>query len=141
MPVGAIPAVVLQPGRDKSLRQRHPWIFSGAIARTEGDPASGGTVAVRTHDDEPLGFAAYSPHSQIRARMWTHDPAQRVDAAFIRAIVARACAARTGLVDADHTAVRLIHAESDGLPGVVADRYGDTVVLQLSSAGAERWCH
>jgi 23S rRNA (cytosine1962-C5)-methyltransferase len=130
---------MLQPGRDKSLRQRHPWIFSGAIARVDSDPASGGTVAVRSHDGEALGFAAYSPRSQIRARMWTHDPAQSVDAAFIRARVERACAARNGLCDADHTAVRLIHAESDGLPGVVADRYGDTVVVQLSAAGAERW--
>jgi 23S rRNA (cytosine1962-C5)-methyltransferase len=137
--MGAVPVVVLQPGRDKSLRQRHPWIFSGAIARIEGDPSAGTTVAVRSHDGEALGFAAYSPRSQIRARMWTHDPTRHVDAAFIRDRVARGCVAREGLMDGDHTAVRLIHAESDGLPGVVADRYADTVVVQLSSAGAERW--
>jgi 23S rRNA (cytosine1962-C5)-methyltransferase len=137
--VAAPPVLVLQPGRDKSVRQRHPWIFSGGVARVEGDAQAGDTVAVRSHDGEALGHAAYSPRSQIRARLWTTDPAQRVDAAFIAARVEQACAARSALLDADHTAVRLVHAESDGLPGVIADRYGDTVVLQLSSTGAEHW--
>jgi 23S rRNA (cytosine1962-C5)-methyltransferase len=131
--------LVLAPGRDKSVRARHPWIFSGAVARVDGDPPVGGTVAVRSHDGDALGFAAWSPRSQIRGRMWTFDPEERIDAAFVERRVARACAAREALRDADHTAVRLVNAESDGLPGVVADRYADTVVLQLSSAGAEAW--
>jgi 23S rRNA (cytosine1962-C5)-methyltransferase len=133
------PALVLAPGRDKSVRARHPWIFSGAVARVEGDPRAGATVAVHGHDGDALGFAAWSPRSQIRARMWTFDPGERIDAAFVARRVVRACAARDALRDADHTAVRLLNAESDGLPGVVADRYADTVVLQLSSAGAEAW--
>lgn len=136
---GGTATLVLAPGRDKSLRARHPWIFSGAVARVEGDPPAGATVTVLGHDGDALGLAAYSPRSQIRARIWTFDPAARIDADFIAQRVARACAARDVLRDADHTAVRLIHAESDGLPGVVADRYGDTVVVQLSSAGAEGW--
>lgn len=132
-------ALVLAPGREKSPRARHPWIFSGAIARVDGDPAAGATVAVRSHDGETLGRAAYSPRSQIRARMWSFDAQARIDAAFVAQCIARACAARAALLDSDHTAARLIHAESDALPGVVADRYGDTIVLQLSSAGAEFW--
>jgi 23S rRNA (cytosine1962-C5)-methyltransferase len=130
---------VLKPGRDKSLRARHPWIFSGAVARVEGDPAPGETVLVQSHDGESLALAAYSPSSQIRARVWTFDPAATIDAAFFESRVRAACAARPPLLEATHTAARLVHAESDGLPGVVADRYGDTIVLQLSAVGAEAW--
>ena len=133
------PALVLKPGRDRSLRQRHPWVFSGAVARVDGAPESGATVAVQSHDGEVLALAAYSPLSQIRARVWTFDPGAQVDAAWLQAQIARACAARAGLLDGGHGAARLVHAESDGLPGAVADRYADVVVVQLSAAGAERW--
>ena len=133
------PGLRLGAGRDKSLRQRHPWIFSGAVAAVRGDPAPGATVVVESHDGEPLAVAAYSPRSQIRARVWSHAPDTVIDAGFFAARVAAACAARAPLLDERHDAVRLVHAENDRLPGVVADRYGDIVVLQLSSAGAERW--
>ncbi len=133
------PALVLKPGRDKSLRQRHPWIFSGAIDRVDGEPGSGDTVALRAADGAFLARAAYSPASQIRARVWTFDPREPVDAAFVGRRVERSAAARAALQDDRHTGCRLVHGESDGLPGVVADRYGPTVVVQLSSAGAERW--
>ena len=127
--------LILKPGREKSLKRRHPWIFSGGIARVEGKPQLGDTVAVHADDGTLLAIAAYSPESQIRARVW--DWIQRdIDAAFFAQRIAQAAAARSGLA-AD--GVRLVHGESDGLPGVVADRYGDTVVVQLLSAGAERW--
>ena len=129
----------LKPGREKSLRQRHPWIFSGAIATADAPAETGNTVDVLTADGAFVARAAYSPSSQIRARVWTFDPREPVDAGFFTRRVARAVAARASMLDANHTGCRLIHGESDGLPGVVADRYGDTVVLQLSSAGAERW--
>ncbi len=132
-------ALVLKPGRDKSLRQRHPWIFSGAIARVEGEPPSGGTVDVFGADGVFRARAAYSPASQIRARVWTFDPAQVVDAQFIAARIATAVAARAGLIDRRHTGCRLVHGESDGMPGVVVDHYSDTLVLQLLAAGAEAW--
>jgi 23S rRNA (cytosine1962-C5)-methyltransferase len=134
-----VPALVLKPGREKSLRQRHPWIFSGAIERVVGKPAPGSTVDVRGHDQQWLGYAAYSPASQIRARVWTFDAAEAIDAEWFAQRIARAVAARSSLLDKRHNACRLIHAEADGLPGVIADRYDSTVVLQLSSAGAERW--
>ncbi len=131
--------VTLHAGREKSLRLRHPWVFSGAIAAVEGPPGSGETVAVCSADGAFLASAAWSPLSAIRARVWTFDAHQRVDAAFIAARVHAAVAARAPMLDAAHTGCRLVHAESDGLPGVIADRYGDVVVLQLQSSGAEAW--
>ncbi len=138
-PRGVDATLILKPGREKSLQRRHPWIFSGAIDRVDGDPAMGDTVAVASASGKFLARAAYSPASQIRARVWTFDPAQPVDARFLRERIHAAAARRVPLRDARHTACRLIHGEADGLPGLVADRYGDTIVVQLSAAGPERW--
>jgi 23S rRNA (cytosine1962-C5)-methyltransferase len=129
---------VIKPGREKSLRHRHPWIFSGALERVEGTPESGDTVSVFAHDGGFLAHAAYCPESQIRARAWSFDPKDTVDEAFLAERVHAAVKRRAGL-RAGSTGMRLVHGESDGLPGLVADRYGDVVVVQLLSAGAERW--
>jgi 23S rRNA (cytosine1962-C5)-methyltransferase len=134
-----LPTVTLEAGRERSLRQRHPWIYSGAIARAEPGLASGDIVEVRSAGGEFLARAAYSPASRIRARVWTFDSAEPIDAAFFARRVARAVAARSPLLGREHSGCRLVYGESDGLPGVVADRYDDTVVVQLLSAGAERW--
>ncbi len=131
--------VILAAGREKSLRRRHPWVFSGAIRRVEGDPAAGDTVAVTAADRRVLGLAAWSPESRIPARIWTFDPKETVDADFFHRRVRSAWAAREGWMAGGDTCVRVIHAEADGLPGVVVDRYGDWLVCQLLSAGAERW--
>jgi 23S rRNA (cytosine1962-C5)-methyltransferase len=131
--------VHLKAGRERSLLQRHPWIFSGAVDRVEGDPASGTTVEIVDSAGAFLALAAYSPASQIRARVWSFEATDTVDASFVAAAIARACAARAPLLDASHTACRLVHGESDRLPGVIADRYGDTVVVQLLSSGADAW--
>ncbi len=127
--------LILKPGREKSLKRRHPWIFSGGIARIEGKPQLGDTIEVCSADGAFLAVAAYSPESQIRARVWDWK-AGNIDAGFFARRIARAAAVRSGF---DVSGVRLVHGESDGLPGVVADRFGDTVVVQLLSAGAERW--
>jgi len=119
--------------------QRHPWVFSGAIERVDGDPAAGATVDVVDAAGAFLARAAYSPLSQIRARAWSFDSTQALDASFFANAIARACAARQPLLDPAHTACRLVHGESDQLPGVIADRYGDTIVVQLLSAGADTW--
>jgi 23S rRNA (cytosine1962-C5)-methyltransferase len=134
----ALPAVRLRAGRDKSLRLRHPWIFSGAIATVEGDPPAGATVEVHSDDGRVLALAAWSPQSQIRARVWSFDPVT-IDAGFFDERIARAIAVRRDGFDAGHDGGRLVHGESDGLPGVIADRYGDVVVVQLLSAGADAW--
>ncbi len=131
--------IVLKKGRDHSLRQRHPWIFSGAIERLDGSPASGETVDVFSADGEFLAKAAYSPQSSIRARVWSWIETD-IDPAFFESRLRRSIEARHRLqLDRGVTALRLVHAESDGLPGVVVDRYGDTLVLQCLTAGAERW--
>jgi 23S rRNA (cytosine1962-C5)-methyltransferase len=133
-------ALILKRGREKSLKRRHPWIFSGAIERVAGQPASGDTVEVRSAEGAVLGLAAFSPDSQISARVWSFEPGAAIDAAFFKARIAQAIARRDGLAAAKHTnALRLIHGESDGLPGLVVDRYADVVVAQFLSAGAERW--
>jgi 23S rRNA (cytosine1962-C5)-methyltransferase len=132
------PALILKPGREKSLARRHPWVFSGAVERVEGAPEPGATVAVRAATGGFLAWAAYSPQSQIRARVWSFDDADSIDAEFFRARIAAAIARRAGL-DRDSDALRLVHGEADGLPGVVCDRYAGLVAVQLSSAGAERW--
>ena len=131
------PRIVLKPGREKSLRHRHPWIFSGAIERVEGEPPAGATVQVVAHDGAFLAWAAYSPASQIRARAWSFDPGETIDADFVRARLAQSIARRSLIRGSD--AMRLVHAESDGIPGLVADRYADTIVVQILSAGAEQW--
>ncbi len=132
--------LILQPGKERSVMRRHPWIFAGAVAHLKGRARAGDTVEVLADDGRPLGRAAFSPHSQIRARLWTFDAEETVDHAFFKRRVAAAVAAREALPELrGQQGVRLIHGESDGLPGVIADRYGDTVVLQLNSAGAEKW--
>ncbi|HWA39130.1 MAG TPA: class I SAM-dependent methyltransferase [Burkholderiales bacterium] len=132
--------LVLKSGRDKSLRRRHPWIFSGAVDKVVGKPAAGDTVEVADAAGKPLALAAYSPASQIRARAWTFDVREEIGADFLRKRITTALALREGLAAAKHTnALRLVHGESDGLPGLVVDRYADVLVAQFLSAGAERW--
>jgi 23S rRNA (cytosine1962-C5)-methyltransferase len=132
--------LTLHPGKEKSVLRRHPWLFSGAIAQLEGRARPGDTVDVVSHEGRPLARAAWSPASQIRARVWSFDPAEPIDHAFFKRRVAAAVARRAALPElAGQQGLRLIHAESDGLPGVVADCYGDTVVVQLTTAGADKW--
>ncbi|HEY7239653.1 MAG TPA: class I SAM-dependent rRNA methyltransferase [Burkholderiales bacterium] len=131
---------VLKKGREKSLRRRHPWLFSGAIDKVSGKPGAGDTVEIKDASGKPLGRAAYSPKSQIRARMWTFDPNEEVDAGFLRRRIERALALREALPARRHTnALRLVHGESDGLPGLIVDRYADVLVAQFLAAGVERW--
>lgn len=130
--------IVLKPGREKSLRHRHPWIFSGSIDHIEGEPGMGETVEVAGHDEAFLARAAYCPSSQIRARIWTFDRDEAIDAAFLERRLAASIARRETLRPGSD-AMRLVHGESDGLPGLVVDRYADVVVVQVLSAGAERW--
>ncbi len=128
----------LKQGREKSLRRRHPWVFSGAIERLEGDAEIGATVDVVASSGEFLARAAFSPASQIRARVWTFESDESVDAAFFRRRLSRAIDSRRRLELLDATAAcRLVFAESDNLPGLGVDRYGEYLVCQFLSAGAE----
>ncbi len=131
-------SVTLRAGRDKSLRHRHPWVFSGAIASVSGDPEAGGIVDVLDARGSFLARGYYNEQSRIRVRVLTWDD-RPVDDEFWRSRVSAAVARRASLMgDADGNACRLVHAEADLLPGLVADRYGDVVVVQFLTAGVER---
>ena len=131
--------LILAPGKERSLLRRHPWIFAGSVERLAGRARPGDTVEV-VAGKHVLAKAAWSPESQIRARVWSFDPNEIIDNAFFKRRVASAVARRGVLPRLTlQQGLRLIHAESDGLPGVIADKYGDTVVVQLTSAGAEKW--
>lgn len=129
-------AITLREGKERSLLRQHPWVFQGSIAKGGAD--SGETVRVQAQDGRFLAWAAFSPASQIRARAWSFDETERIDAAFFARKVQQAVAFRARLaIDSD--GIRLVHGEADGLPGLVVDRYGDLLSAQFLSAGVERW--
>lgn len=125
--------------RDASLRRGHPWVFSGAIHRVTGDPAPGETVEVRSADGKFLARAAYSPNSQIRARVWTFDPEESVQGAFFGRRIAKALEYRESLGCGNLEAYRLIHGEADGLPALIVDKYGPYLSCSFLAAGPEAW--
>jgi len=132
--------LILKKGREKALLRHHPWVFSGAVQSVEGGPGSGETVAIHTVDGRFLAWGAFSPSSQIRARVWSWDENQKIDPDFLRKRIHNAILLRETWIDQTGTnAYRLIHAESDGLPGLIVDRYGEALVMQVLSAGIERW--
>jgi len=138
-------SIRLHPGKDKPVRQRHPWIFSGAIARVEGHPDPGGVVEVFDAQGAWLARGYFNDRSQIVVRLLTWDREQAVDAGFWRCRLAAAIAARSSLRSPlggqtppeRTTAYRLAHAESDGLPGLIVDRYGDWLAVQFLTLGVE----
>jgi len=132
--------VVLKTGREHSVLRRHPWIFSGAIDRVEGDPQPGETVEVLSKRGDLLGRGAYSPQSQIRVRLWSFERDVKIDDEFFYRRLKQAWHIRQNLGIPERTnSYRLLSAEADGLPGIIADRYGDYLVCQFLSAGAEYW--
>ncbi|HUH96033.1 MAG TPA: class I SAM-dependent methyltransferase [Anaerolineales bacterium] len=145
-----MPAVILKPGREKSVLRRHPWIFSGAVegvaqgsalrnGRAGPDDAPGATVDVVSSKGDFLARGAYSPRSQIRVRVWTFED-ESVDREFFRKRIRAALDTRSSIFHAqDSNAVRLIYAEADGMPGLIVDRYADHLVLQSLTAGSEYW--
>lgn len=140
MAVNQFVKVTLNPGREASVLRRHPWIFSGAVKSVEGDPVDGQTVEVFTKDRQWLARGSYSAKSQIRVRILSFNLDEHVDKELISNRIAKAITLRKNIPDLSSSdAYRLIFAESDGLPGVIVDRYGDFLVCQFLSAGAEYW--
>ncbi len=132
-------SIILQADRDKSLKRRHPWVFSQAVKQVHGTPNSGDTVDIVSENGTFVARGAYSPNSQIRARVWTFDQNEVIDADFFLRRIQQAWAVRQQLFDLNQTnGIRVVAAESDGLPGVTIDLYADVLVCQLLSAGAER---
>ena len=131
--------ITLNPNREKSLLRRHPWVFASAIKSVDQETASGSTVDLLSSEGQFLARASYSPISQIRARVWTFEDEQ-VDKEFFRRKIKAAVEVRQRLkVESHSNAYRLIHAESDGIPGLIVDRYDNVLVLQSLTAGSEFW--
>jgi len=127
--------VHLKPGRDKSVREGHPWIFSGGVGRLEG-PGDAPLVRVLDSAGRPLGLGFHSPRSQIRIRML--GPAvEQADRAFFSERIAEALTLRSAILPPDTTGYRVLNAEGDGLPGWTVDRFGDVLVSQITVAGLE----
>jgi 23S rRNA (cytosine1962-C5)-methyltransferase len=133
------PALVLKPGREKPVLSRHPWVFSGAIQRLDGSPDDGGVVDVLSYGGDFLARGHFNSRSQIAVRLLSWDPAEEIGRAFWRRRLERAFAGRAALqADPATTAFRLLHAEADGLPGLVVDRYGPFLAAQFLTLGVER---
>lgn len=157
----AAATVRLAPGKEKSLLRRHPWVFSGAIGDEPRRVGMGDTVDLVSATGDFLARASWSPESQIRARVWSFDANETIDEDFFRRRIERAIDARRDVIapgaeilggpgqlapwqaagHATGNALRLVHGESDGLPGLIVDRYGDVLVCQFLAAGVERWHH
>ena len=129
--------LMLKPGREQSVRRRHPWLFSGAVASSQGDGSDGHSEIVDSRG-EVLARGAYSPDSQILARLWTFD-GRPVGAELFSERFLAARRLRERIVAPETTGYRLVYSEGDGCPGVILDRYGDTAVLDLLTGGTEKW--
>ena len=127
--------VRVKPGRDKALRQGHPWLFSGAIDRVEGNEEAP-LARVVDAAGRPLGSGFWSPRSQIRVRLLAA-PGETVDRHLFAARLAEALALRRAVLPPDTTGWRVLNAEGDGVPGWTVDRFGDTLVSQITVAGLE----
>ncbi len=132
------PVIRLLPGRDSRARNGYPWIYANEIAMDATAKAipPGEIVRVITDQGRQLGLAGFNRHALIAARMLTPDPAQAIDQDFLAGVLARALAWRDRLFDRPF--YRLVHAEADGLPGTIIDRYGDCVVVQCNTAVMDR---
>jgi len=136
-----VPDLLLKPGREKSLLRHHPWIFSGAVAKQKGAVKPGETVEVISDQGDFLAKAAYNPMSQIVGRVWTWSDAENVNPDLLEKLLRLSIEARKSTCPdiPQEGALRLVYAESDRLPGLIVDRYADTLVVQFLSAGAEFW--
>jgi 23S rRNA (cytosine1962-C5)-methyltransferase len=132
--------IILKAGKERSLLRRHPWVYSGAISRVEGHPSDGDTVSIYTNQKVFLAHAAYHSKAPIAARVWSWQQDERSDEAFFYRKLTHALKFRKELgLSQFSTGCRLVHGESDGLPGLVIDQYGRILVIQIGSVGAERW--
>lgn len=130
--------LVLRPGRERPVQQRHPWVFSGAIARIDGSPDAGDSIDIQATSGEWLARGTWSGSSQIRARLFTWEHTEQIDSTLLRQRIERAISGRRAApqpFSAESAACRLVYAESDGLPGLIVDRYGAYLVIQLLTQG------
>ncbi len=132
--------IILNKGRENSLRRMHPWIFSGAVKEADEEIIIGETVDVFSAEGEWLAKGSYSPHSQIRVRVLSFKQEEKIDELFFQRKIAKAVEYRKNILNLTNTdSFRILFSESDGLPGVIADKYADYIVCQFLTAGAEYW--
>ncbi len=136
--MNAYPRLVLKPGREKPVRHRHPWIFSGAVARVEGRPADGDVVDVVDHQGTFLARGLYNSQSQLVVRLFTWQPDETMGLDFLRRRLAQADGWRQRALAAETTAYRVVFSEADDLPGLIVDRYADVITVQFSTLGMEQ---
>ncbi len=135
-----MPGIILKAGRERSIIHRHPWIYSGAIAKTIGNPRIGETVDVLSAREEFLARASYNPNSTIVGRIWTWNENELVDPGMLNKRLTKAITSRWEMKFIFQSdAIRLVHGESDGLPGLILDQYGETYVVQFLAASVEYW--
>lgn len=130
--------VTLKKGREESVIRRHPWIYSGAVHSLHGSPGPGEPVDVYSHDGTWLATATWSPRSQIKLRIWSFDKDRPIERDLLEERIDKSISVRTGLACArQSTAYRIVNSEADLLPGLIVDKYGDHLVCQFLSTGAE----
>lgn len=133
-----MPSIILKRPADNFIKRKHPWIFSGAIEKVEGNPSNGETIKIFTSNKSLIGYGSCSPSSQIRVRVWSFNPEEKIDFNFFRKRILAASEIRKQFIETSQTnAYRIINAESDGLPGLIVDKYSDFLVCQFLSAGTE----
>ena len=131
-------SIILKKSADSFIKRKHPWIFSGALEKVDGNPSKGETVQIFTSEKKLVGLGSFSPSSQIRVRVWTFNPEEKIDEAFFRGKIDQAKSLREKILNVYTTnAYRIINSESDGLPGLIIDRYGEYIVCQFLSSGVE----
>ncbi len=130
--------IILNKGKDKAAWQLHPWVFSGAISAALGKPQNGDIVSVYNMEDEFIAYGIYNGNSRVAVRLLEWDPSQEITEQWWRNRVSKAVNNRLSLLHDSNNTVRLIFAEADFLPGLIADKYADFISVQVHSAGIEK---
>ncbi len=130
--------IILNKGKDKAAWQLHPWVFSGAISAALGKPQNGDIVSVYNIEDEFIAYGIYNGNSRVAVRLLEWDPSQEINEQWWRNRVSKSVNNRLSLLHETNNTVRLIFAEADFLPGLIADKYADFISVQVHSAGIEK---
>lgn len=130
--------IILNKGKDKAAWQLHPWVFSGAISAALGKPQNGDIVSVYNIEDEFIAYGIYNGNSRVAVRLLEWDPSQEINEQWWRNRVSKSVNNRLSLLRDTNNTVRLIFAEADFLPGLIADKYADFISVQVHSAGIEK---
>jgi 23S rRNA (cytosine1962-C5)-methyltransferase len=138
MPTPAHPEITLKKGREAALLRGHPWVFSGAVDAIKGDPTEGDIVLAKDAAGKPLALGFFNPRTDIAFRVLTQNCLQVISADFWQDRLKSASALRQRIINKETDAYRLINAEGDGFPGLIADVYGSTLVISITTAGIEK---